>query len=373
MTKPLLPELDNDTLNALDALRADAARWSNATEKKPLIVLDPGHGKYYIDYETEKNRLVEDEVTRKKRVGKKWVYYETTVTKSGLQLLKGTAITLPDGSIIPYDGRSYFPPGTYVHNPGTQVTIRHYKGEKLTPPFGEPYTYDGVSDIPRGTWKSAEAPDKKGPSRAFTVSEEDIALAISHKLKSKLEAMGFEVMLTRETMDEILPSRFASRIAKGLDRKVMHLSVHVDYNTDASVAGIRGYHSNDLPQGQHFASIDFADAISDVKPLRWKRDGMIAANLMGDKIPAAIAETGNTQNRADLKRITTVDGQHQTAETLALRIHKYYTDHKFALDMIHAPQNPFDFQRFMVNPVDHTGHRPLLDTFRLPKPPIQRQ
>ena len=96
-----------------------------------------------------------------------------------------------------------------------------------------------------------------------TVTEAQAALLAAQYLQTRLEAQGFDVLLTRNS-DTVLPNRFQARLETGLADKVFHISLHFDA---ANQGGPQAYYyqSNgeySRPVVQQPLTVGFANALA---------------------------------------------------------------------------------------------------------------
>lgn len=151
-------------------------------------------------------------------------------------------------------------------------------------------------------------------------NEKDIALNVAKKVKSKLEAKGVKVLMTRSgdtypTLDE----RPALANSKGA---VMFLSIHLNSTTAAVTAanGIEIYYSEQNNGDEYgITSSEMADIIlkSTVKSTGAKSRGVKSGNLLvtrKSEMPANLIEIGFMNNPRELEKLITDSYQEKLAE-----------------------------------------------------------
>ena len=285
--------------HAMDTIAPDAQL------KRPLIVLDPGHGRYIDKVLFTEHRKPND-------------------TRETLDL-------------------SRFPLDEWLH-------VGHNR-----------YRFTRSTAQPDTIFRTIE--DHGAVTKGY--EEAILNLQIAKKLKAMLEKQGFEVELTRNTMDEVLPSKYDARTQKEADRKVMHLAIHCDSRTHKQPMGLVLYYS-DPTDGNKPAtplSLDFARSLGGGTAEGHKTDLLISPVFK--RVPAALAEVGNMLNAKDLAQMTSESGQKEIVETLATRIVEFYERMQKTQEMGKLPPLvPPTTQRFPF--LDAPSTNPLLPS--LPQP-----
>jgi len=172
------------------------------------------------------------------------------------------------------------------------------------------------------------------------LSEKDITLAISLKLRDLLIAKGFDVIMTRENDEkpadkagETYLFNPAARVAftQALEHYDLYVSVHVDaFPSDESVRGTRVYYYQDgHPQAGALSAL-LVDAIefrtgTDKKPLSIGKDYDGAYRVIRDivEVPSALIEIGFVTNESDRTNMMDASWQEKMAEGIADAVGQY--------------------------------------------------
>lgn len=141
------------------------------------------------------------------------------------------------------------------------------------------------------------------------IHESEIALAISSQLKSRLEKMGYEVLLTR-TKDEWISLEKRAALANA-SRGDLFLSIHINSSTDARAHGKEIYFQNQLPVDEEALFLANRENHDPENPTassetpgheRIQKAGLRAAEAA--RIPLAkLQSIDNPQARADVRNI----------------------------------------------------------------------
>ena len=171
--------------------------------------------------------------------------------------------------------------------------------------------------------------------RGTGVKESDVNLAITLKLKTKLEEMGFDVVLTRKT-----DAGLYDTTAKGFKRRDMEkrksiiqnaaptlvLSIHQNYYSSATSRGAQIFYDASSEKSYRLASV-----------LQEKLNGMYALEGVKERkemtgeyfilrcadCPSVILECGFLSNAKDEKLLTSESWQGRLAETIAAGVMQY--------------------------------------------------
>ena len=201
-----------------------------------------------------------------------------------------------------------------------------YDGKTKVDPADWVVKPDGYHKVSRSHLHKNDVIDDYGyvpPKKmAHRMHEADVNLAVAKKMAEKLEAQGFEVILTRHERDDVVNNRFRARLETGADRKIMHLAIHADNCPHHHATGEVAYYSKYAPK--HSPSIDFAKAMGEKSVQKHNTDLLISSALEHKKVPLALVEIGNMNCPRELAKMTSDTGQDEIATTLANRMTAYY-------------------------------------------------
>ena len=172
--------------------------------------------------------------------------------------------------------------------------------------------------------------------------EKNINLAISKQLRDKLEAMGYTVVMIRESDDQISPAGIASDNICNIDRRVdwvnsqsdigLMISIHCDSFTNTAVSGTRIYYHTVRHKDIHILGSSIKDSLIDGQlalntPLLYDKSNKLWS-LTASNVPAILVECGFITNESDLTLLTDADYQKEFGESLAFAIDEYFTQIK---------------------------------------------
>lgn len=203
-----------------------------------------------------------------------------------------------------------------------------YLWDRIT---GSEETFVGATII--GDWGSGKERD---PNKIFVVLdaghggkdqgtcagdilEKDINLAVTLKLAEKLDEMGAEVLLTRET-DVKIDLEDRAKLANK-EKADLFVSIHCNYYEDSTkIKGLECYYQETSEDGKELAErISQAfDGIEEVE-----NRGLKTANyrvLRKTDMPAVLIELGYMSNPEECKKLTDEDYQELLAERIAAGI-----------------------------------------------------
>lgn len=223
------------------------------------------------------------------------------------------------------------------------------KSEQTTPSSSTPPTTDKPVVTPRGIKICIDAghgwADKGTNSRVTDEDgkpyyESDITLEISKKLRDKLEAMGFDVVMIRENDTDISPAGIAADNICNITRRVewinkqddidLMISIHCDSFSDSSVNGARIYYNADThPEtnllGNGIAASLLDGGASSRFPILYD-DSTRLFSLKNSKMPSILVECGFMTSDTDIANLIDPTYQGLFAECLANAISNYYSD-----------------------------------------------
>lgn len=170
------------------------------------------------------------------------------------------------------------------------------------------------------------------------VKESDLNLAITYKLKTALEDMGFEVFLTRKT-----EAGLYGTTAKGFKKRDMQkrkeiieqadpalvISIHQNFYPTRNTRGGQVFYSKESAGGQKLAL-----AMQKNLNLLYKEEGVRSRNVASGQFfmlecadcPSVLVECGFLSNRADETLLTDEGWQKRLAESLSLGVMEYFSD-----------------------------------------------
>ncbi len=173
------------------------------------------------------------------------------------------------------------------------------------------------------------------------VYEKDVVLAVSLKLREKLEAEGVRVYMTHDTntpppesdKDKLYLFGMKKRtsMANSLSDVSLYISIHCDaFYEDTSVRGSRIFHMSDEPDSESVANAiaeSLTNAGSEKTPLVKSMTGMNSYQVLRDtNMAAVLVETGFVSNEDEAKAMLTDDWVDYMAGALADAIVKSFAD-----------------------------------------------
>jgi N-acetylmuramoyl-L-alanine amidase len=173
-----------------------------------------------------------------------------------------------------------------------------------------------------------------------SLKEKIITLELAHRLVSRLNALGFTAILTREADQYVsLPQRVA--IANAVPGAIF-ISLHCNFSDNATAHGIEIYHCEAKSEGTNIRvtmSAGDAEAISDVESrlaqalgdsvmerLHCESRGLKIANfyvVRNVNFPAVLVECGFLSNAEDAKQLADESYRERLAQALAAGIAAY--------------------------------------------------
>lgn len=173
------------------------------------------------------------------------------------------------------------------------------------------------------------------------VYEKDVVLAVSLKLREKLEDEGVKVYMTHDTntpppeSDEnklyLFGMKKRTSMANSLSDVSLYISIHCDaFYEDTSVRGSRIFHMSDEPDSESVANAiaeSLINAGSEKTPLVKSMTGMNSYQVLRDTDMAAVlVETGFVSNEDEAKAMLTDEWVDYMAGALADAIVKSFED-----------------------------------------------
>lgn len=145
------------------------------------------------------------------------------------------------------------------------------------------------------------------------LQEKEIAMAITQRLKTRLEQMGFDVVLTRgDDMDVGLSER--AQIANQAEGECF-VSIHCNSYVDDSISGLECYYYRSEAGEQLAEAIATATEASEIDT-RESKEGNFQVLREAD-MPAVLIEVGYMTNPAELELLASEEYQQTLASAIA--------------------------------------------------------
>ena len=145
------------------------------------------------------------------------------------------------------------------------------------------------------------------------LQEKEIAMAITQRLKTRLEQMGFDVVLTRgDDMDVGLSER--AQIANQAEGDCF-VSIHCNSYVDDSISGLECYYYRSEAGEQLAEAIATATEASEIDT-RESKEGNFQVLREAD-MPAVLIEVGYMTNPAELELLASEEYQQTLASAIA--------------------------------------------------------
>lgn len=174
--------------------------------------------------------------------------------------------------------------------------------------------------------------------RTTGVKESDVNLAIAYRLKTALEEMGFEVVLTRKT-----EAGLYGTTAKGFKKRDMQrrkeiieeadpsmvISLHQNFYPTKNTRGGQVFYRKESTSGQRLAVL-LQKGLNALYKAEGARERKAASGqffmLECAECPSVLVECGFLSNREDERLLTDVVWQKDLAKTLADGVMEYFSD-----------------------------------------------
>lgn len=145
------------------------------------------------------------------------------------------------------------------------------------------------------------------------LEEKEIAMSIIQRLKTKLEGMGFDVVLTRSTDVNVgLSERAQIANQAGGD---CFVSIHCNSYVDNSISGLECYYYRSEEGEQLAEAISTATKAGQIAT-RESKEGNFQVLREAD-MPAVLIEAGYMTNPAELELLASEDYQQELADAIA--------------------------------------------------------
>ncbi len=167
--------------------------------------------------------------------------------------------------------------------------------------------------------------------------EKDINLAISLKLKQKLEAMGFTVYITRETDIALNDPDAGSKKMSDLNNRIafagekksnLFISIHQNSFSGASVHGAQVFYYDTSEEGHHLAELiqDRIKSVVDKTNEREVKGNSEYLLLAKSTCTSVIVECGFLSNADECARLCDNEYQELLATAISDAVMSYYQD-----------------------------------------------
>ena len=174
--------------------------------------------------------------------------------------------------------------------------------------------------------------------------EKDINLAVALMLEQKLEAAGFQIIMTRDTDtligDTALPSISQRKRSDTLKRfeiaseypDALFVSIHQNYFTQSKYHGAQVFYSGNHQDSSRLAEMIRSSIVESTQPENTRQNKQAEKNiyiLYHLEIPAVLVECGFLTNQEEAQKLVREDYQQQLADAIYNGILRYYeTDTK---------------------------------------------
>ena len=163
------------------------------------------------------------------------------------------------------------------------------------------------------------------------VKEKDINLTITNSVKKILEKENIQVIMTRETDEQLAQSKVEDlkyRVSLMNEKKPsLAVSIHQNSYHEENVFGAQVFYYKTSTEGEKAAAV-IQEALQEVNPENTKK---IKANdtyylLKKTEVPTVIVECGFLSNYAEAEKLVSEDYQKKVAEAVTKGILQYLKD-----------------------------------------------
>ena len=163
------------------------------------------------------------------------------------------------------------------------------------------------------------------------VKEKDINLTITNSVKKILEKENIQVIMTRETDEQLAQSKVEDlkyRVSLMNEKKPsLAVSIHQNSYHEENVFGAQVFYYKTSTEGKKAAAV-IQEALQEVNPENTKK---IKANdtyylLKKTEVPTVIVECGFLSNYAEAEKLVSEDYQKKVAEAVTKGILQYLKD-----------------------------------------------
>lgn len=163
------------------------------------------------------------------------------------------------------------------------------------------------------------------------VKEKDINLTITNSVKKILEKENIQVIMTRETDEQLAQSKvedlkYRVKIMNEVS-PILAVSIHQNSYHEENVFGAQVFYYKTSTEGEKAAAV-IQEALQEVNPENTKK---IKANdtyylLKKTEVPTVIVECGFLSNYAEAEKLVSEDYQKKLAEAVTKGILQYLKD-----------------------------------------------
>ena len=158
------------------------------------------------------------------------------------------------------------------------------------------------------------------------VSEDDVALSISKKIADILQQNGVQVVLTRDTYNNVVVNTVIQSLSyRAKKAKQVGASLFISIHANAFNGNQNGIETYYDDKSDHLAQVVHSSIIQNISGLRDR--GLQLGNhlyiLKNNSVPAILIETGFIDYPKDALRLNDIDYHNQMADAIASGILKY--------------------------------------------------
>ena len=170
------------------------------------------------------------------------------------------------------------------------------------------------------------------------IKESDINLAITYQVKAELEALGFEVVLTRKTESGLYGTATKGFKKRDMQKRrqiieetdpAMVISLHQNFYPTRNTRGAQVFYSKGNAGGQRLALL-----MQKELNVLYAKEGARARNAASGQFymlecsdcPSVLVECGFLSNREDERLLTSEGWQKTLGQTIAASVMSYFSD-----------------------------------------------
>ena len=174
--------------------------------------------------------------------------------------------------------------------------------------------------------------------RETKIKESDVNLAITYQVKAELEALGFEVILTRKTEAGLYGAATKGFKKRDMQKRreiieeadpAMVISLHQNFYPTRNTRGAQVFYDKNNVAGQRLAFL----MQKELNGL-YAKEGARARNAASGQFymlecsncPSVLVECGFLSNAEDERLLTSEEWQKRLGETLAVSVMSYFSD-----------------------------------------------
>lgn len=157
--------------------------------------------------------------------------------------------------------------------------------------------------------------------------EKDVNLQIAKKIREKMEARGYDIVMTRE--EDVMDGEKLEDMKKRVElinkvNPVFAVSIHQNSFSDSEVRGAQVFYYADSEEGKEAASIMQEELLamdsSNTRQIKANSDFFL---LKKTNVPTIIVECGFLSNQEEAESLVTNEYQEQLAEAICAGIVKW--------------------------------------------------